>query len=120
MLTASRDIGGLHVIATVIEDTDVDADKLRLIEGTLREADQTVVAVLAVTKGDKITIAAGCGDEAIKKGVKAGDLIREITKICGGSGGGKPEFAMGGGKDPSKLQEALQTVAKLVEEKLKV
>ena len=120
MLTGSREIGGLRVIAAILEDTDVDIEKLRLIEGTLRNTDPTIVAVLAITKDDKITIAAGCGDEAIAKGIKAGDLIRDITKICGGSGGGRPEFAMGGGKDPSKLQEALQTVAKIVEAKLKL
>ena len=114
MLTDSQEIGGLRVIAAVIDDTDVDADKLRQIEGTLRELDQSIVAVLAISKDDKITIAATSGDEAIKKGIKAGELIKEITKICGGSGGGKPEFAMGGGKDPAKLHEAMQTVPEYV------
>jgi alanyl-tRNA synthetase len=61
-----------------------------------------------------------CGSETVKRGIKAGDLIREITKICGGSGGGKPEFAMGGGKDATKLQEALSSVGDLVKAKLNV
>ena len=119
MLTGAQEIAGLRVIATIIESTDVDADKLRLIGASLREADPNIVAVLAITKDDKITIAAGCGDSAIAKGLKAGDLIREISKQCGGSGGGRPEFAMGGGKDSSKLNDAIQSVTAMVKAKLK-
>ena len=110
ILSASREIGGLKVIAAIVEDTDVDVEKLRQIEDTLRQWESGVVAVLAAVKDDKITIMAACGKEAVAKGVKAGDLIKEITKLCGGSGGGKPEFAMGGGKDPSKLRSALDAV----------
>ena len=110
MLTDARELGGLKVITTIIEDVNIDVDKLRQIEDTLRDWDSGVVAVLATVKDDKVTILAACGKTAIDKGVKAGDLIREVAKICGGSGGGKPDFAMGGGKDPSKLKEALEAV----------
>jgi alanyl-tRNA synthetase len=119
ILTGARDIGGLKVIATIIEDASFDIDKLRQIEDTLRVWEAGVVAILAAVKDNKITILAACGNLAIEKGIKAGDLIREITGICGGSGGGKPDFAMGGGKDVSKLKEALDAVDEFVIEKLK-
>jgi alanyl-tRNA synthetase len=94
----------------VVEDTDVDIEKLKQIEDTLRDWEAGVVAVLAMVKDDKVTITAACGKAAIEKGIKAGELIREVAKLCGGSGGGKPDFAMGGGKDVAKLQEALAAV----------
>ena len=118
ILTEAYEIEGLKVIATLIEDTDVDVEKLRLIEDMLRSWEAGVVAVLAMIKDDKITIMAACGKKAIDKGVKAGEIIREVSKICGGSGGGKPEFAMGGGKDVNKLRDALAAVKGLVEKQI--
>jgi len=108
----------LKVVTAIIEDADFNIDKLRQIEDTLRDWDAGVVAVLAAIKDDKLTIMAACGKIAIEKGVKAGELIREVTKICGGSGGGKPGFAMGGGKDVSKLKATLDAVDDFVKEKL--
>jgi len=118
ILTGARNIGGLKVITSIVDDADVDVDKLRHIEDTLRDWEVGIVAVLAAIKDDKITIMAACGKVAVEQGIKAGDLIKEITKICGGSGGGKPEFAMGGGKDKSKLKSALDSVDNFVKEKL--
>ena len=117
ILTGAKEIGGLRVINTIVEDIDIDVEKLRLIEDLIRDLEAGIVAVLAIVKDDKITIMGTCGQAAVAKGVKAGDLIREVTKRCGGSGGGKPEFAMGGGKDESKLYEALAYVEEYVKEK---
>jgi alanyl-tRNA synthetase len=118
LLANAQEIGGLKIIATIIDDLEVDIDKLRKIEDSLRDLEPSIVAVLAIIKDEKITIAAACGKKAIEKGLKAGDLMREITKICGGSGGGKPDFAMGGGKDKSKLPKALAAVDGLVKARL--
>ncbi|MCL2662887.1 MAG: alanine--tRNA ligase [Oscillospiraceae bacterium] len=118
ILTGARNIGELKVITAIIDDPDVDIDKLRQIEDTLRDWEAGIVAVIAAVKGDKITLLAACGKIAVEKGIKAGELIREITKICGGSGGGKPEFAMGGGKDAGKLKETLEAVDDFVRNKL--
>jgi len=120
ILNEARDIGGLKVITTIIEDVNVDIEKLRQIEDTLRDWESGVVAVLATASGDKVTIMAACGKLAVERGVKAGDLVRETAKICGGSGGGKPDFAMGGGKDPGKLRDAMNTVDSIIKEKLGV
>ena len=114
ILTGAREIGGLKVITTVVEDSAVDVDKLRQIEDILRDWEAGVVAVLVSVNQDKITVMAACGKAAVEKGVKAGDLVREITKLCGGSGGGKPDFAMGGAKDSGKLRAALEAVDELV------
>ena len=118
ILAGARVIGGLKVITVALEDIDSDSGKLRRIGDTLRDWEPCVVAVLATVKDEKVNIMAACGKAAVEKGVKAGELIGSISKICGGSGGGKPDFAMGGGKDPAKLREALGAVDGLV--KLKI
>jgi len=116
MLDCARDLKGLKVIATVIDDVDADAgaDKLRQISDMLREWETSVVALLAFIKDDKVTLMAACGKKAVEKGAKAGELVREAAKLCGGSGGGKADFAMGGGKDVSKLNQALEAAIEYV------
>ncbi|MCL2408319.1 MAG: alanine--tRNA ligase [Oscillospiraceae bacterium] len=114
LLQIAKDIGGLKVITAITDNPD----NLRQMADSLRDKEPNVVAVLAAVRDGKITITAACGKPAIDKGVKAGDIIREVTKVCGGSGGGKPDFAMGGGKDPDKLKSALDAVGDLVKEKL--
>ena len=112
LLSGARDISGIKVIARVIDNAY--AGKLRQLADSLRDREPGVAAVLAANTGGKITIVATCGKAAVAAGVYAGDLIRETTKLCGGSGGGKPDFAMGGGKDPTKLGEALGAVPEIV------
>jgi len=118
LLGGAIDIGGLKIITSVVENTD--ADKLRQLADSLRDREPVLVAVLATVTAGKITIVGVCGKTAVEKGVKAGDIVREATRICGGSGGGKPDFAMGGGKDADKLSEALAAVEGLVKDKLGV
>ena len=61
----------------------------------------------------------GCGKEAVARGVKAGDLVKTVSAVCGGKGGGKPDSAMGGGTDLLKVDDALAAVDDFVAEKLK-
>ena len=77
-----------------------------------------VVAVLASINGEKPTFLAVCGKEAVQKGIKAGELVKLVCSVCGGSGGGKPDSAMGGGKDPIKVDNALALVDDFVAEKI--
>ena len=84
----------------------------------LRDKDASVVAVLASVSGEKVTFLAVCGKDAVKAGVKAGDIVKHVCTVCGGSGGGKPDSAMGGGKDPSKMAEALNSVVDFVAAKV--
>jgi alanyl-tRNA synthetase len=119
LLEGAKDIDGLKVIATLIEDKGIDVNRLRHMVDTLRDWESSVVVVLAAVKDSKVTFMAACGKKSVGKGIKAGDIIREVTSICGGSGGGKPDFAMGGGKDVSKLVAALDAVEPFVRDKIK-
>ena len=76
----------------------------------LRDKQPNVVAVLSAVNDGKITFLAVCGKEAVSKGVKAGDIIKNVTTICGGKGGGKPDSAMGGGTNVLKVDDALAAV----------
>ncbi len=116
ILKKAVDVGGLHVV-TCSQD-NCDAAKLRQLGDVLRDKDGAVVAVVASVNGDKITFQCVCGKDAVAKGVKAGDIIRTVTAIAGGKGGGKPDSAMGGGNDVTKLDEALGAVEGLVAQKV--
>ena len=115
-LMGAKEVGGLKVVTATL--ADADADRLRKMGDFLRDKSQSVVAVLSAVKDGKITFLAVCGKEAVQKGVKAGDLIKHVTAICGGKGGGKPDSAMGGGTDVLKLDDALATVDDFVSGKL--
>ncbi len=116
-LFGAREVCGLHVLTVSVPNAD--AAKLRQIGDSLRDKAQDVVAVLSAVNGDKITFLAVCGKEAIARGIKAGDLVKHVCGICGGSGGGKPDSAMGGGKDALKVDDALAQVDNFVTSKLK-
>ena len=111
-LEKARDVAGLKVLT--LDVPGVDGGKLRQMGDMLRDKEPKVAAVLASASQEKVTFLAVCGKEAVAKGVKAGDLVKKVCAICGGSGGGKPDSAMGGGKDPAKLAEALDAVEALV------
>ena len=116
VLFSAHSVGGVKVITATMPDAD--AKRLRGVGDFLRDKEPSIVAVLASTSGEKITFLAVCGKEAVKQGIKAGDVVKTVTKICGGSGGGKPDSAMGGGKDMLKLDDALAAVDDFVAVKL--
>ena len=116
ILFGAQELGGLKILTTVVPEAD--ANSLRQMGDTIRDREPAGVAVLASTAGEKITFLAVCGKEAVAKGIKAGEIIKAVTKLCGGSGGGKPDSAMGGGKDLRKLDDALAAVDNFVAEKL--
>ncbi len=110
------DVDGLAVMAAKIDG--VKADALKTMADTIKGENPCVVAVLACVDGDKVTLCAACGADAVKRGVKAGAVVKETAALIGGSGGGKPDLAMAGGKDASKLGEALGAVAEIVKKQL--
>ncbi|MDD6855674.1 MAG: DHHA1 domain-containing protein, partial [Oscillospiraceae bacterium] len=115
-LFGAHEVGGLKVMTAVVPKAD--ANKLRQMGDMLRDKDPRVVAVLASINGEKPTFLAVCGKEAVQKGIKAGELVKLVCSACGGSGGGKPDSAMGGGKDPIKVDNALALVDDFVAEKI--
>ncbi len=116
ILFSARNVGGLKVLTAT--KNGVSADDLRKLGDLLREKSQDTVAVLSAVNDEKITLLAVCGKNAVQKGIKAGELVKKVSGICGGSGGGKPDSAMGGGKDLTKLDDALAVVDDFVAEKL--
>ena len=115
-LFGARNIGGYHVVTAAV--AGADAGKLRQMGDTLRDKDPKVIAVLNTVNDEKITFLAVCGKEAVAAGVRAGDLVKLVCTTCGGSGGGKPDSAMGGGKDINKIDDALAQVDDFVASKI--
>jgi alanyl-tRNA synthetase len=115
-LFGAHNVAGLKVLTVIV--SAADAGKLRQMGDMLRDKDPSVIAVLATVNGEKPTFLAVCGKEAVAKGVKAGELVKLVCTTCGGSGGGKPDSAMGGGNDVSKLDEALKAVEGFVSSKM--
>ena len=115
LLQGAREVKGLHVLTAKVEG---DANALRKLGDVLRDKDAAVVALLAAVNGEKITFQCVCGKDAVAKGVRAGDIIKAVTPIAGGKGGGKPDSAMGGGSDLSKLDAALDAVFGFVSDKI--
>ncbi len=117
ILDGATSVGDLRVIAKELKGAD--ANELRKMGDIIKADNPDAVAVFAAVNGDKLTFCAACGKDAMSKGVHAGNLVREIAKLTGGNGGGKPDSAMAGGKDISKLNEALESVVSLVESQIK-
>ena len=117
VLFSAKSIGGLKVLTAL--KNGVSPCDLRKMGDQLRDRDPNVVAVLASCCGEKISILAVCGKNSVEKGIKAGALVKEVCCACGGSGGGKPDSAMGGGKDALKLDNALALVDDFVMKNMK-
>ena len=105
MLRDAKEVNGLHVVTAKVEG---DANAPRKMGDALRDKDPRVVAVLAAINGEKLTFQCVCGKDAVSAGVKAGDVIRCVTAIAGGKGGGT---------DCSKCREALAAVESFVANK---
>ena len=105
---SAKDVAGLKVLTAI--RNGVSVPDLRKLGDMLRDKEPGLVAVLASENEGKISILAVCGKDAVARGLKAGLLVKQVCAICGGSGGGKPDSAMGGGKDALKLDDALATV----------
>ena len=118
LLFSAKEVGGLKVITGSRQDTD--AADLRKLGDFLRDKAPNVVAVLGAVNGEKVTLLAVCGKNAVAQGIKAGDIIKSIAPIVGGKGGGKPDSAMGGGTDTLKVDDALAAVDDFVAGKLGV
>ena len=116
VMASAKTVGGLHIITGTRQN--LDANALRAMGDFMRDKDPSVVAVLASINGEKVSFLAVCGKEAVAKGIKAGDLVKSVSAVCGGKGGGKPDSAMGGGTDLLKVDDALATVDDFVAAKL--
>ena len=105
-------VGEIEVYTARVDGSTPDA--LRSMGDDLKASNDNAVAIIAGANGEKATIVAVCGKNAIAAGVKAGDVVREIAKLAGGGGGGRPDSAMAGAKDVSKLDEAIASTVEIV------
>ena len=113
----AEEIGGVKIASAYF--TGTTGDTLRGMCDTIRDkAVKPAVAVLVGKSEDKITMAVTVTKQAQEKGLKAGALVKEIAAIAGGKGGGKPDFAMAGLKDETKIDEALAAVSAIVKKAL--
>ena len=117
ILDGAEEVNGINVVAKELKG--ISADELRKMCDIIKADNPNTVALLASVNGEKLTFCAACGKDAVAKGAHAGNLVREIAKLTGGNGGGKPDSAMAGGKDISKLSDALLNVASVIESQTK-
>jgi alanyl-tRNA synthetase len=112
LVAEAESVAGTRVIAREIEVTG--ADELREVGDRLRERLGSGAAVLAARGGERVALMAVVTDDLITRGVRADALVREVARLTGGSGGGRPHMAQGGVGDPARLGEALRQVAVMV------
>ncbi|HPT17244.1 MAG TPA: DHHA1 domain-containing protein, partial [Kiritimatiellia bacterium] len=109
-------VGGIPVLIASVGE--LAADPLRALVESLRKQTPESVILLAAVADGKITFILNAGPAAQAKGIHAGKLVGAIAKIAGGGGGGKPDKAQAGGKDPAKLPEALAAARELIAQAL--
>ncbi|SHE66849.1 alanine--tRNA ligase [Caloramator proteoclasticus] len=116
IVNSARDIKGVKVATAKV---DLDADGLRTLGDRLKEKLGTCVIVLGSSKEGKVVFVSMASKDAVQMGAHAGNIIREVAKIAGGGGGGRPDIAQAGGRDASKIDEALNKVFDIVETMIK-
>ena len=110
------EVDGVRIVTVYLNGTTPDT--LRSMMDKLRDKEPNAVGALIGTDGSKTTLAVGVGKNALARGLKAGALVKQIAAIAGGNGGGKPDFAMAGIRDTSKIDDALNAVEGIVKENL--
>ena len=112
IIEGAVEVEGIKVISSVVEGVAVEA--MRSMVDEIKNRVGSAVVVLGTEREGKAVFVAGVTPDLVERGVKAGDIAREVAKITGGGGGGRPEMAQAGGKDASKLGEAIQAVPHIV------
>ena len=110
------EVDGVRIVTVYLNGTTPDT--MRSMMDKLRDKEPNAVGALIGTDGSKTTLAVGVGKNALARGLKAGALVKQIAAIAGGNGGGKPDFAMAGIRDTSKIDDALNAVEGIVKENL--
>ncbi|QQX14517.1 alanine--tRNA ligase [Bacillus altitudinis] len=106
------EVGGVNVLTEKVNAKDMN--HLRTMVDELKAKLGSAVIVLGAVQNGKVNISAGVTKDVIEKGLHAGKLVKQAAEICGGGGGGRPDMAQAGGKQPEKLEEALATVEESV------
>ena len=113
MLDNTREVNGVRVLSARADAGDMDS--LRAMVDLLRDKMGSGVIVLASAAGGKVNLVAGVSKDMVSRGLHAGKLLKEIAPLVGGGGGGRPDMAQAGGKDPAGLDQALEKVCSVVQ-----
>ena len=116
VMSSVVEVNGVKLLATKV--ADVDMNGLRNLGDQLKEKMGGGVVVIVSTSGDKANVIVMADDEAIAKGAHAGNMIKEIAKLVGGGGGGRPNMAQAGGKNPSGADDAVNAAKEILEKQL--
>ncbi len=111
ILAGLENIGGVDVVSSFV---GVDSSQIREVADMCADKNENCVIVLACLNGVKGTFACRVGKEAIAKGLNAGKIVKAVAQVTGGNGGGKPDMAMAGAKDITKMDEALAAVDEII------
>jgi alanyl-tRNA synthetase len=117
ILAQAQDINGVKLITHI--SSDLDMNGLRNLGDELKSRLGSGVVVLASTGGDKVSLVAMATKDVTEMGVHSGNIVKQVAQATGGSGGGRPEMAQAGGKDGSKLPEAMESVKEILSSQIK-
>lgn len=117
ILDSAKDIQGIKVIAYEIDG--VDANSLRDLGDKLRNKIGTGVVVLFSNVGGKVNLVSMATKDSLDKGIHCGKIIKEVASVVGGGGGGRPDMAQAGGKNPAAIKDGINKVYEVVEALLK-
>ncbi|MDA1477380.1 alanine--tRNA ligase [Bacillus changyiensis] len=112
ILAKVKDINGIHLLAEKVNAKDMN--HLRTMVDELKVKLGSGIIVLGAVQNEKVNISAGVTKDLIEKGFHAGKLVKQVAEACGGGGGGRPDMAQAGGKQPEKLEEALSSAEEWV------
>lgn len=113
IIASAKDVNGINVVS--YEMKDVDSDTLRDVCEKVRDKVENSIVLLMSASSGKVIICAMASKDAVSKGAHCGKLIKEVSAILGGGGGGRPDMAQAGGKSPEKIQDAINESYKIVE-----
>jgi len=118
LMDSAEKIGAATIVVSKIEQTPIE--QVRVAVDMIKQKTGTAVVVFGMPEGDdKVTLLAGVTDDLAAKGLKAGDIVKEIAPIVCGAGGGRPQMAQAGGKDPSKIDDAMARAIEIIKAHLR-
>ena len=116
LLESCEKIGETSIVVGRLSTTSIDLAREAI--DMLKKKAKSAAIVLGFADDGKVTLLAGMTDDLVGKGLKAGDVVKEIAPIVDGGGGGRPQMAQAGGKNPKKIDEALAKAADIIKQKL--
>lgn len=119
LFSKAREVRGIKVISAAFTGTGADAVRSMCdqCKGMVQGSAVIVLAGMDETAGS-VSIGCACTAEAVSKGAHAGNIVREVAAICGGRGGGRPDMAMAGAKDLTKVDDAINSVDEILDKQL--